>query len=74
MSYNWRKIYKKTPNPCGWREVDLTELRKGDIFMLFEPDSSIVKDKHGRHKQKAVGHPYFNEERLQFMIESESIE
>ena len=53
-----RKIQRKLENGEGWEDVKLKELTKGDIFRMFEPDGSPVKDELGATEFITAGEPY----------------
>lgn len=40
-------------------DCNFDSLKKGDQFMLFEPDRIVVKDSHGNSVFTAASDPYF---------------
>lgn len=42
--------YRKTEIKVNeeWKEIDFDDLKVGNIFRLFEPDGTIVKDNDGK--------------------------
>lgn len=42
----------------SFEEVEFDTLRKGDLFMLFEPTGELVKDQHSNTVFTAISDPY----------------
>jgi hypothetical protein len=70
MVYGWRRIFKTSGS--NWRETSMVDLRKGDIFVMYEPDGTPVEQK-GEHKMYALSNAYYNEETRTFVIDMCSV-
>lgn len=53
-------------------EANFSSLKKGDIFMLFEPDGMLVKDDNGETVFIAISEVYQNKELTSFEIAYEA--
>lgn len=57
-----------------WKEISFSELKKGDIFRLFESDGTPVKDLYNRTEFLADTNAYMSDEVKQYTIEIDSEE
>lgn len=62
-----RKVEIK--NNEEWKEIEFSELKKGETFRMFEPDGEPVKDLNNRTEFLATSDTYMSEELQQYTID-----
>lgn len=58
----YRKVFKYVDNSP--KQIAFEKLRKGDFFIMYEPDGTLVKDEKGNYMWQATTDPKDDEDKV----------